>query len=238
MEEKTFLQKFITDEKSKVGWLVCISTGSPVRNDSNWLMKDGSIINEGYKAVRFLKGNYIYKVVCAIEKTTLGLPLYRTTAYKLLENNTFSSSHDINITALKMTSVSNQIIKELNVDTTKRWSGVKFFGLDRTDVKHILKTTDKPLTKAAENLEEASCSSNVDELYADGRDNCPWVGVQSFGHVVTGEFFDLFIKVFNGQKCFLSHVKSRLMVLCPILFVKLMGCLSHLKILPQRYRRY
>ena len=40
----------------------------------------------------------------------------------------------------------------------------------------------------------------IDELIVDGRDSCPWLGVQSFGHIVTGEFSDSFIKEHESER--------------------------------------
>lgn len=202
MDDVKKIQKFITDENSKIGWLVCISTGSPVRSDSNWVLRDGSLMHDGFKSVRILKGDdSIYKVVCSIGKTTMGLPLFKVTAFKLLENNTFSSVEEKSITGLKMTPLSNQIISDLNVNTTKRWSGVKFFGLDRTDVKRILTTWERlPLIEAAGNSNETNCSSTELIDYDGDNCHCPWIGVQCFGHVVSGEFSDAYIKEFNGAR--------------------------------------
>ena len=202
MEEK-ILQKFITDVNSKIGWLVCIASGSPVK-DSNWVLRDGSRLHDGYKAARILKAedDVLYKVVCSIEKSTLGLPVFKVAAFKLIEKNVFSGDVEKLISGLKMTPICNQIIADLNVNTKKRWSGVKFFGLDRADVKRILKTSYVPddVRKTTPIVDEKSNKSDVvNNLMADGRDNCPWIGVQSFGHVVTGEFSDCYVKDFNGQ---------------------------------------
>jgi hypothetical protein len=110
--ENEILQKFITDENSKVGWLAVI--------DSGWILRDGARIHNKYKAANILKGeDFTFKVVCLIPKSTISLPFYRITAFKLLDNGTFSSNVEVNLTGLKVTSISNKIIKVLNVQTNK-----------------------------------------------------------------------------------------------------------------------
>ena len=122
----SLIEKFVSDEKAKVGWLACVSVGMPVVGDRNWTLRDGSYLHEGYKAARFLKGKEaIYKIVCSIEKTFLGLPCYSISAY-ILENTedtpalgpkTFSQVATTTIKSLKITTVSNNIIEALKVET-------------------------------------------------------------------------------------------------------------------------
>ena len=137
------IEKFQSDEKAKVGWLACIYVGVPAVRDKNWILRDESYLHEGYKAARILKGeDNIYKVVCEIGKTLLGLPSFSISAYKVentdTTSKTFSNVVTKTIRSLKITTASNNIIEALNVQTKKRWSGLKFFGLDRTDFKQIL----------------------------------------------------------------------------------------------------
>lgn len=87
------IEKFRLDEKAKVSWLACLSVGSKVEGDSNWILKGGPPLHNGYKTARLLKRNdCIYKVVCEIEKTFLGLPSFTISAYKLEEQNCTTAS--------------------------------------------------------------------------------------------------------------------------------------------------
>ena len=205
VDEEKIISKFITDVKSRVGWLVCVNKGHPVINHS-WLLRNGLRLHEGYKAARILRGKddgeeMFYKVICSIEKTALGLPLFRVKAYKRLNNETFSSDEAKNITSMKITTVSRQIINELNVETTHTWSGMKFFGLDRSDVQRLLKSSDTGVNKVIKrSSNEQARSVDVGEIMGAGEKDYCWLGIQSFGHIITGEFFDSFIKEHKGER--------------------------------------
>ena len=133
--EKDIVRKFLSNEDSKIVWLSLINFGEPVSRDANWKINNINL-NIGYLAVRLLKGGdgCIYRVECCIERSHLGPPFFSVSAFKgektSEETITFNQDLFIKLTSLKVTTVSNEIIKTLGVATSKRWSGVKFFGLD------------------------------------------------------------------------------------------------------------
>ena len=211
MDEKKLVEKFITDVESRVGWLVCVDAGRPIRNNHNWVNKDGSLIHEGYKAARILRGkDGIFKVICSIEKSALGVPYYKAHAFKLLADGTFSlvPEKDKSASGLSPTPVGKKMIVNLEVDTTKSWPGPRFFGFSLACVKRLLvKSLENSASQrasaaaaAAERDETMEVEEGVDTLLSESSDNCPWIGVQSFGHVVTGEFSENFIHEHDGIK--------------------------------------
>ena len=120
------------------------------------------------------------------------------------EKEQHKQQETMRLSSLKMTTVANDIIKRLNVDTRKRWSGVKFFGLDRSDVKLIMERSNdnnhqqnitKPCTREDDNDQENPAI--VTEQLIQQNKNCTWLGVKTFGNVVIGEFASFYERKFK-----------------------------------------
>ena len=139
------MEKFISNNKSKVIWLACTAKGTRV-NRSEWQFKHGVIATAGYKAARLVKGELdgkkgIFKILFSIEKTSLGVPKFSILAYNatVIDGKVIADSVPVKqASSLMITTAATKIINSLNIQTGKRWSGPKFFGLDRKDVNKLL----------------------------------------------------------------------------------------------------
>ena len=230
------MEKFLKDEKCKVLWLACFSKGSKVcgQHQASWSLKSGGILTNGYRAARLVKGeDGLYKVTCSINKTYLGFPIYSTSAVKVKvdesgkivpvdddvvedlndENESTATNRNVGnvvkrqISSLYITTVSNEILKILNVKYNKRWSGVKFFGLNREDVQNLLVSNEHGKNVAGDSSNN-NCNvfiqkSEVEEV--EFEDNCTWLGVYCYGERVTGEFSRLYEKTYKNTTFYLRH---------------------------------
>ena len=79
-------KRFFKDENTNVAWLCMKEVGEPVEKDDNWLTsrKDSFPLFNGYQAVQLVRSStdVIFKVVCSINKSSLGIPIYQCQVYK------------------------------------------------------------------------------------------------------------------------------------------------------------
>ena len=202
------MEKFLKNEKKKVFWLACLAKGSRVLNE-NWEFSKG-IITDGYKAARLVKGeDSLYKIICSVHKSNLGLPIYNICTYKanIIDNKKVvvveEPEEDIkerNVSTLKIKTASSKILKTLKVKTTKNWDGIKFFGLDRKEVQKLLRSNSsgKSVEKNS-NIPDKNSSNNVSVKDMTFQDHITWLGVQSYGEKVLGEFSRLYEKTYKNK---------------------------------------
>ena len=134
---------FHSGEDGSVAWIALLETGVPMYYDDNWICsrKDRFPLCNGYKADRLVKcsGNNIYKVVCSINKSSLGVPIFTCSSHLYNQvDRTFCDNYSHPLTLKKSTTLANTFLKRINAITKKYWSGTKFFGIDRKDVRRII----------------------------------------------------------------------------------------------------
>ena len=136
------IDKYFLKPNVSVEWLALINPGKPVMDDHNWLCskKEKYPLFEGYEAARFVKnrdGKY-FKVVCAVNKSSLGLPLFSCRAFEYNPlTKSLNCDQTIHLSLRKISSVSNAFLQKLNVHSNKVWSGSQFFGMNRKDVSYL-----------------------------------------------------------------------------------------------------
>ena len=78
------VKRLFKDENQNIAWLCLKQVGEPVEGDDNWYTsrKDRFPLFSGYQGVRVVRNETdIFKVICGIEKSSLGVPIYRCQAY-------------------------------------------------------------------------------------------------------------------------------------------------------------
>ena len=152
------LDKFLKKEDNKVAWLALVSGGKPIHHH-DWYTAITLQIFDGYLISRVVRGSddniyevdFILKVVLLENLFIKLLPLKLIHVLKQKESFQICTSE---VSSLKSTIVANNILKSLNVATNKKWSGVKVFGIDRADVKLILKNELHNLGKKRKDLND------------------------------------------------------------------------------------
>ena len=127
------VDQYFQKSSTSVEWLALIEPGFPIKDDDNWICsrKDKFPLFDGYKAARIVKNKEgkIFKVICGIEKSTLGLPIFSCSAYEFdKELNNFKCDRAYFLSLRKISSVSNAILQKMDVPSNKVWSGSQFFG--------------------------------------------------------------------------------------------------------------
>ena len=134
---------FHSGEDGPVAWIAMLETDAPMYYDDNWICsrKDRFPLCNGYKAARLVKcsGNNIYKVVCSINKSSLGVPIFTCSSHLYNQvDRTFCDNYSYTLSLKKSTTLANTFLKRINAITKKYWSGTNFFGIDRKDVHRII----------------------------------------------------------------------------------------------------
>ena len=66
-------------------WISLLEAGVPIYHDDNWICskKDRFPLCDGYKAARLVKcsDDNIYKMICSINKSGLGVPMFTCSSY-------------------------------------------------------------------------------------------------------------------------------------------------------------
>ena len=126
-----------------MAWISLLEAGVPIYHDDNWICskKDRFPLCDGYKAARLVKcrDDHIYKVICSINKSGLGVPIFTCSSYLYnMVDRTFCDKYSYTLSLKKSTTLANAFLKRINAVTTKYWSGTKFFGINREDVQRII----------------------------------------------------------------------------------------------------
>ena len=140
------VKRLFKDDNNNVAWVCLKEIGEPVEGDDNWITSrtDRFPLFNGYQAVRVVRNaTDFYKIICSIDRSSLGIPIFRCHAYQYDKpSNKFSDEccKSLSLSGTKITTVSNDILKKyVNVCTNHKWQGKAFFGLDRKDVRAIQK---------------------------------------------------------------------------------------------------
>ena len=140
MNQEELVTSLFKDPKVKVAWLCVNNIGRPVDGDMKWTSskKNKFPFFDGYQGTRIVKNGQglIYKVLCSINKSSLGIPIFNCSAYLYdTANKKFLDECFKSLSLTKITTVSNSMLSFLNVDTNKSWYGLQFFGLERKEVR-------------------------------------------------------------------------------------------------------
>ena len=178
---------FHSGEDGSVAWIALLETGVPMYYDDNWICsrKDRFPLCNGYKAARLVKcsGNNIYKEVCSINKSSLGVPIFTCSSHLYNQvDRTFCDDYSYTLSLKKSTTLANTFLKRINAITKKYWSGTKFFGIDRKDVRWIIndiQPMDSDKNNRAENsncAEDSGGGDRVDSSDNGSMSDCPQSG--------------------------------------------------------------
>lgn len=208
------LKEFLQKEKGHVMWLAVTSIGVPVKDETGQIPKHWSVtaanipIFDGYTATRVVRGEEgIYKLECVVKKSFLGKPTFTITAFEVDGEGNVASTKHCQEFSLYSSVASNKILRKLKVPTPHNWSGTKFFGFDRKPVSEILLNTVTASQKRRfhnrwnDQSHSSNSSSPVPQLSQFHlTEKFPWLGVQSFGKVVVGEFSSFYERHKDGVR--------------------------------------
>ena len=199
------------DPSNTVSWICLSNAGIPVIGDENWFCakKVHFPMFDGYQSVRAVKNEngQIFKVICSIKKSSLGMPIFNCAAYVYIaDEKRFSDECYTSLSLRKITTLSNSILQKLNVATKKSWYGLKFFGLDRKDVREIQTAILSNNGVDGGNSNTSTSSINYSNSSFSSSDQVPvasnmadveiinfphiynFLGIESFGKRVEGQF--------------------------------------------------
>lgn len=208
------LKEFLQKEKGHVMWLAVTSIGVPVKDGAGQIPKMWSVtaanipVFDGYTAARVVRGKEgLYKLDCTVKKSFLGKPTFTIAAYRIDNECNIDSTKHCEEFALYSTVVANNILQKLEVPTPHKWSGTKFFGFDRKHVSEILLNTVATSQKrrshnaSSDKSQSNSCSSPIPQFSQyHMTEKFSWLGVQTFGKVVVGEFSSFYERYKDGVR--------------------------------------